>query len=218
MPKEILDIPKLGFLNVHYSLLPRWRGPSPIQAAILAGDLKTGVTISKVVPKVDAGDIITEEEIQISKNETYFEIERKLDEIGKALLVKSIPLWLAGKILPQKQDESRATYSKLIKTEDGKIDWSKAPEEILRQIRALSPAPGVFAFLNKKRLLMLKASIENSEHPYKLGEIVRSETGFKIACKNGFLIPLLIKLEGKKETTPKSFLDGHKNIIRTVLA
>ncbi|KKT77571.1 MAG: Methionyl-tRNA formyltransferase [Candidatus Giovannonibacteria bacterium GW2011_GWC2_44_8] len=115
LPKKILDIPKMGFINVHYSLLPRWRGPSPIQAAILAGDLKTGVTISKVAPKADVGGIIAQEEASILKNETYFEIERKLDDIGQALLVKSIPEWTSGKIIPWKQDESSATYSKLIK-------------------------------------------------------------------------------------------------------
>lgn len=217
LPKKILDIPKMGFINVHYSLLPRWRGPSPIQAAILAGDLKTGVTISKVAPKADVGGIIAQEEAPILKNETYFEIERKLDDIGQALLVKSIPEWTSGKIIPWKQDESSATYSKLIKTEDGHIDWSKAPEEITRQICALSTNPGTFTFFNGKRLLILKASTETAKHNLNPGEVAKSDTGFKIACQNGFIKPPIIKLEGKRETTPEAFLRGHREIIGAVL-
>ena len=217
LPKRILDIPKLGFINVHYSLLPRWRGPSPIQAALLADDSKTGVTISKVVEKADAGDIIAQKELLISGDETYFEIERKLDDIGQALLIKSLPAWLGGKIIPQKQDELEVTYSKMIKTEDGRIDWSKSAGEILNLIRALSFNPGVFTFWNKKRLLIIKASKEIALHNYKAGEVTKTASGFKIACKNGFLIPLLIKFEGKKETTPESFLHGNSKIINATL-
>lgn len=216
LPKEILDIPKLGFINVHYSLLPRWRGPSPIQAAILAGDPKIGVTISKVVLRVDAGEIIAQDEIPILHNETYFEIERKLDNIGPALLIKSIQDWVSGKIIAKIQDESKATYSKLLKTEDGHINWSKMQEEIHRQIRAFSLNPGTFTFFSGKRLLILKTSPETAKHDFRPGKVVKNDGGFKIACRDGFIKPLLIKLEGKKETTPEAFLHGHRDIIGAI--
>ena len=217
LSKEVLEIPRLGFITVHYSLLPRWRGPSPIQSAILAGDEKTGVTILKVVPKADAGDIIAQEEMEIKPGETYLEIERRLDEIGPSLLVNSLPLWLDEKIIPQKQDESKVTRAKLFKTEDGNIDWSKTSEEILREIRALNPSPGTFTMLDGKRLLIISAETQESSHDLAPGTIAKENSGFKIATKDGFIIPKLIKLEGKKETAPEAFLNGHQGIIGKIL-
>ena len=215
IPKEVLAAPKNGILNVHHSLLPHWRGPAPVQAAILAGDAMTGVTIHLAAPKVDAGPILAQKELRIEPDDTYLSLEEKLIAIGVPLLIETIPKWLKGEITLREQNESEATYSRFIKTEDGHIDWSKAGEEISRKIRALNPEPGTFAFWNDKRLLILEAKIETIKHNFKFGEVAKD---FKIATEDGFLIPLKIKLEGKKETTPESFLNGHSEIIGAVLS
>ena len=218
IPKKILEIPKYGFINIHPSLLPKYRGPSPVRSVILAGDKKTGVTIHITIPKVDAGPIIAKKEFSINPEDNYEILEEKLFIEGANILPDAIENWISGKIIPREQNDSEATYTKIFKTEDGHIDWSKTPEEILRLIRALSPNPGVFIFWGAKRLLILKASLEISVHKYKFGEVIKDDDGFKIASKNGFLIPKLIKLEGKKETTPEEFLRGHKSILFSILS
>ena len=215
LPGETLKIPKMGFINVHHSLLPRWRGPSPIQAAILAGDIETGVTISLVTLKVDAGDIIAQEKIAIEPEDTYLDLEKKLCEIGAPLLTETIELIAKGKMNLKPQDELKATYSKLIRTEDGHIDWSKSGEEIFRKIRALNPEPGTFTFWNNKRLLILETAVEKIKHNFKAGEVTKD---FKIAVGDGFIIPQKIKLEGRKEMAAEDFLRGRKEIIGAILS
>ncbi|OGF69348.1 methionyl-tRNA formyltransferase [Candidatus Giovannonibacteria bacterium RIFCSPLOWO2_02_FULL_45_14] len=217
IPRKTLEIPKHGFINIHPSLLPRYRGPSPVRTAILAGDKITGVTIHITVPKVDAGPIIAQKEFPINPEDNYEALEEKLFREAAGMLPRAIEDWLSGKIILKEQDESKATYTKIIKTEDGHINWGRTPEEILRQIRALSPNPGVFTFFEKKRLLILKAKTEIYPNEKSPGEVIKTSAGFKISCKNGFLIPLRVKLEGKKETAPEAFLHGHRDIIGKIL-
>lgn len=163
IPKEILEIPKYGCLNVHPSLLPKHRGPSPIQSAILNGDKETGVTIILMDEKIDHGKIISNSKFLISKKFTYPELSQKLAELGTKLLMETIPKWIRGKIEPQAQNELKASYTKILKKEDGKIDWKKPAEEIERQIRAFHPWPGVFTFIKHKgknlRVKILEADI-----------------------------------------------------------
>ncbi|MDP3785004.1 MAG: methionyl-tRNA formyltransferase [bacterium] len=218
LPKEALTIPKKGILNVHHSLLPRWRGPAPVKYAILEGDRKTGVSIILTSEKVDAGDILSQKEIEILPEDTYLSLERRLIEIGVPLLLETLPLYLKGKIQAQVQDESQATYSKIIKTEDGKIEWSRPVEEIHRQIRALNPEPGTFTFWEKKRLIIMEALSQKASHQIPSGKVLPENNGFKIATAGGFIIPVKIKLEGKKETTPSAFLKGYPKIIGIILA
>lgn len=217
LPKKTLDLPKKGTLNVHHSLLPRWRGPSPVQSAILAGDRKTGVTIHLATEKFDAGPILAQKEISIEPNDTYLSLEEKLITLGVSLLIETVPKWVKGGIIPEEQSENEATYSRLIKTGNGHVDWSCSGEEIFRKIRALNPEPGTFTFWNNKRLLILEAKIETIKHNFKFGEVLpvrqAGTKDFKIACQDGFINPQKIKLEGKKETTPESFLNGHPEII-----
>ncbi|MBI2099634.1 methionyl-tRNA formyltransferase, partial [Candidatus Uhrbacteria bacterium] len=183
----------------------------------LAGDDKVGITILKIIPKADAGDIIAQKELPIGPNETYFEIERKLDEIGPRLLTETLPLWTEGKIVPQKQDDSKVTIAKLFNTEDGKIDWGKSVEIISRKIRALNPNPGTFTFFDGKRLLISRTSIEKKNHLLKFGEVVLDGNETKIAAADGFVIPTSIKLEGKKETTASDFIHGHNDFVGSIL-
>jgi len=219
IPKETLELFPLGVLNVHHSLLPRWRGPAPVQAALLAGDEKTGVTIIRAAEKADAGDIIASREAGIPPDDTYLSLERRLIETGAKLLLETLPDYVAGRILPQKQDETRATYSKIIKTLDGKIDWSRPADEIHRQIRALNPEPGTFTFLpaqagwNGKRLIISEAKFEKKSHSEPSGKVLPMDSSFKIAARDGFIIPLKVKLEGKKETTPSAFLKGYPRFL-----
>jgi len=190
IPENILKIPKHGFLNIHPSLLPRWRGPSPVRSALLAGDKETGVTIHITTPKVDTGDIISQKEFLISPDDNYVTLEEKLFKEGANMLPDAIQNWLKGDIKPQKQDESKATYSKKARTEDGLIDWSKTPTEIVNQIRAFSPDPGVYTLINGKRLKIKKAEI--IENKLKL---------------------LIVQPEGKKDMSWEAYLRGHKEIL-----
>jgi len=151
--EEILKIPRHGCLNVHPSLLPKYRGPSPIQTTILNGDEKTGVTIMLMDEEIDHGPILAKRELEITNPKskiTYRELHDKLAEIGAKLLIETIPDWISGKIKPKTQDEKKTTYTKIIKKEDGKIDWKKPAQEIERQIRAFNPWPGAFTFIQKK--------------------------------------------------------------------
>ncbi len=162
--KEILEIPKYGFLNIHASLLPRWRGASPIQSAILAGEKETGITIMLLNEKMDEGPILSKSNLksQIS-NLSYKELENQLAKLGEKLLMETIPKWITGEIKPREQNHNKATYCKKITKEDGLIDFNKeSPEIIERKIRAFTPWPGAYAFVNNKRLIITQAEIINN--------------------------------------------------------
>jgi methionyl-tRNA formyltransferase len=162
--KEIIDLPKYGCLNVHPSLLPEYRGPSPIQYALLNGNKKTGVSVMLIDEQIDHGPILAQKETEIMEDETAEQLHDRLAEIGGNLLVELIPKWLKGEIKPVVQDESKATYTKIIKREDGEIDWKTSPKDIERKIRAFTPWPGAYTFFEKNgksvRLKILKASIK----------------------------------------------------------
>jgi methionyl-tRNA formyltransferase len=212
-----LDIPKNGFINIHPSLLPKYRGPSPVRTALLNGDAVTGLTIHITVAKVDAGPILTQREFLIDPNDNYEILEEKLFELGAQMLPDTIEDWVSGKIIPEKQNEPGATYTKIVKTEDGHIDWFRSPQEIISQIRAYSPNPGTYTRFNGKRLLILSGTIEIRLHDLKPGTVEKRNFSLVIASRGGFFIPHLIKLEGKKEVTPEAFSNGHKDIIGTIL-
>ena len=193
IPKKILEIPKDGCLNVHPSILPKYRGPSPIQSAIINGDEKTGVTIMRVSEKIDAGPILSQKEIEIDPKETYESLHDKLAEAGTKLLLEVLPNLSKGQVLFQLQDDSKATYTKILNRSDGEIDWKKSPEEIERQIRAFNPWPGTFTFCNGKRLKILKAEALygklkikevqlEGKKPISYEEFLRGYPDFKLPC------------------------------------
>lgn len=196
IPKEILGIPKYGCLNVHPSLLPKYRGASPIQAAILNGDKKTGVTIMLMDEKMDHGPILAQRELEIPTTKiTYKELHNKLAEIGAGLLIKTIPDWVNGKIKPKIQDEKMVIYTKIIKKEDGRINWKKPAQEIERQIRAFNPWPGAFTFIQKK------------------GKKIRIKICQAEASKDNKLIIKKLQPEGKKPMNFEDFKKGYKENI-----
>lgn len=185
IPKEVLDIAKFGFVNVHPSLLPKYRGPSPIHSAILAGDQKTGVTIMKLDEEVDHGPILGQTELKIDKDDTHDSLAEKLANAGADLLLKILPDYLEGKLKPKPQDHSQATFTEHITKQDGYIDLENPPDAITldRMIRAYYPWPTVW------------------------GEVkVESQSG-KLRIK--FLPNGLIQPEGKKPMTVKEFLNGY---------
>ncbi len=224
LPEEILEIPKYGCLNVHPSLLPSWRGPSPVQSAILNGDADSGVTIMKIAKKVDAGPVLIQRKLKLEGNETYDVLHDKLGEMGGDLLIEIIPEWITGKIDPQLQDESRATYTRILKKEDGKIDWGKSAEEIERQIRAFNLWPGSFTFWEKSgiliRIKILKARVLKSDDlkTYPIGKtLVAGQNELCVQTGKGFLIIGRLQLEGKKEIDSEDLLRGYPDFIGTIL-
>jgi len=221
LPKEILEVPQYSCLNVHPSLLPRWRGPSPIQFAILEDDDKTGVTIIKMTEKVDAGPILAQKEIKVEGKETYDTLHNKLAELGAELLIEMISKWIKGEIKEKLQDESKANYTKVLKKEDGKIDWQKSADEIEKQIRAFYPWPGTYTMANNKILKILKAKVLKSINlkTYPIGKtLVAPQNELCIQTGKDFLIIERLQIEGKKEMASEEFLRGHPDFIGTVLS
>lgn len=186
--KNILDLPKHGFINVHPSLLPRWRGPSPVQAAILAGDKITGLTIHIAAERFDSGPILAQKEIPIATDDTCLSLTERLSKEGAALLAPTIKKWLAGEIKPKPQDGSKATYTKLLKKKDGEIDWTRPPDYIERMVRAYDPWPGTFTKMKNGKTVKIKKA-----------EVV-----------NGVFKPIIVQPEGKKEMSWEAFLRGHR--------
>ena len=231
LPKEILNIPRHGFINVHPSLLPKYRGASPIQYAILNGDKETGVTIMKIDEKMDHGKIISNIKYQISKLDTYESLSKKLAELGAELLIKTIPGYISGKIKPVEQEHKKATYTKIIKKEDGKIDWTKSALEIERMTRAYYPWPSAYTYVNLKskisNLKILEAEIlENNNNNYEIGEVFLLQYPNKlenvgvllgVKCGSGVLIIKKLHLEGGKVLSAQEFLNGHRDFIGSIL-
>ena len=224
IPKEIIDIPKYKTINVHPSLLPKYRGSAPIQAAILNGDKVTGTTIMLIGEKLDAGPIIAQEEVKLNGNETAQDLHDKLAEISINLLIKIMPKWIKKEIKEKQQDENRASYYKEMKKEDGKIDWSKSAEEIERKIRAFTPWPGSYTFWEKDkkeiRINILKSRLFISPTPktYSIGKVLvvpQNEIG--IQCGKDFLVIEELQIEGKNKTKAEDFIKGHMDFIGTIL-
>jgi len=222
IPKTILKIPKYGCINVHPSLLPKYRGPAPIKFVILNGEKETGVTITLMTEKIDNGPIIAAEKFIINnKKITSKELERDLARLGAKLLIKTIPKWIKGEIQPQPQDESNATYTKLLKKEAGKIDWSKSAQEIERQIRAFDPWPSSFCEANGKVLKIWRASVLKQTKKGPKGPLGKTflapDNKIAVQCGKDFLVIEELQIEGKKRTKVEDFLKGNINFVGTIL-
>lgn len=221
LSKEILDLPRLGCLNVHPSLLPKYRGCSPIQTAILKGDKKTGVTIFLMAEKIDQGKIIAQKEIEVSAQDDYPSLEKKLAHAGSDLLAETIPKWIKGEIKPREQPEEESSYASKIKKEDGKIDWSEKAEKIERKIRAFRSWPGSFTFWNKKnkkiRLKILSSEVEEKKAGSVPGQASEEGRDLAVQCQNKSLIIKKVQPEGKPAMNSSDFLKGNPDIKGTIL-
>jgi len=231
LPKEILEIPKYDCLNVHPSLLPKYRGASPIQYAILNGDKKTGVTIILMDEKMDHGPILNQRAILIEEKETAATLHDKLAELGTNLLGETISKWIRGMIKPQPQDDTKATFTKILTREDGKINWKKTAEVLEREIRAYLPWPGSYTFWAKAgklvQIKILKTRVLKSQGgiSYPVGKtLVVPQNELGVQCGKGFsmgvgdfLVIERLQMEGGKEMGSEEFLRGHPDFIGTIL-
>jgi len=226
VPQEILDIPKFKALNIHPSLLPKYRGASPIQSVILNGEMETGVCLMIMDAEMDHGPILGISKFQILNPKiSYTELSKQLSDLGAELLIKTLPEYIDGKIQTQEQNHSQATFCKIIKKENGKIDWNKPADEIERQIRAYQEWPESYTNFNGKILKIIEADalikpriLQQVEVRGKVGEVFLDENkNLCVQTNSGILILRTIQLEGKKPMSAKDFFNGHKEIIGTTL-
>ena len=225
IPGELLKIPKFCALNVHPSLLPRWRGASPIPHAILAGDAETGVTIILMDEEADHGPMLKFKYLNIeSRKWTTPELTDALAKMGAELLLETIPGWLRGAIAPVAQDDSQASYAKRLTREDGHIDWKRPAATIEAMIRALQPWPGGYTFWNRDGN-RLRLAIERGEVDPTLandlaqpfGTVFGANGGFGVATGEGLLFIKRLKLEGGASMDAAEFLRGHRDILGVIL-
>ncbi len=207
---EVLNLPRYGCLNVHASLLPRWRGAAPINAAILAGDEETGVTIMKMDAGLDTGDMLAKKAVKISPKDTAGALFERLSHLGAELLLQTIPDYVNGNITPQKQDETLATYAPMLKKEDGRLDFTKPAIELERRVRAMSPWPGAWMLWNENLLKVWTASA-GEDGKGQPGERIITEGKPAVVCGGGILILEEVQPAGKKSMNGKSFLAGARN-------
>jgi len=210
LPQEILDAPKYGCINIHASLLPRWRGAAPIHRALLAGDSKTGVCIMQMEEGLDTGSVLMQGTTPITSTTTTPKLHDTIGTLGAKMIVKTLNLIAAGKPpIPQKQSENGATYATKLTKEDGKIDWTQPASTIERQLRALIPWPGVWCIYNGKRLKVLEASISPLQG--KPGQIL--DKNLIVACGENSLLLKKVQPENRKPMDGISFINGsHINI------
>lgn len=211
IPPEALAIPRFGFVNLHPSLLPKHRGPSPIQTAIANGDAETGVTLMLLDAEVDHGPILAQEHVPLSPTATRSSLERELASLGASLLERTLPDYLAGRITPQPQDHKRATTTPLLTRDHGHIDWREPAEVIERKIRAYEGWPGTWTTVRSKRLKIFSATV-GTVTPLPPGTIDHSRGHFDVACGGRLLTLLTVQLEGKPSMNSEVFLLGHQRI------
>tara|TARA_B100001750_G_scaffold169363_1_gene137780 strand:- start:551 stop:1471 length:921 start_codon:yes stop_codon:yes gene_type:complete len=206
IPKIFLNTVKFGFINIHASLLPKWRGAAPIQRAIMNEDKNIGVSIMKIEEKLDKGPVLASKEFKLNKNESHGEIEKKLSLEGANLLIQSLKLIENGNSKFIEQDDSKATYAKKIDKNEAKINWNKDANKVLAHIHGLSPNPGAWFEFDKERYKVLKAKIstENGKFGYVLDD------NLTIGCESGAIQILELQRQGKNKQTVKEFLLGKK--------
>ena len=210
IPKAVLDMPKYGCVNVHASLLPKYRGAAPIQWAVINGDPYTGVSTQRMDEGVDTGDIILEEKVEIRPDETGGSLFDRLAEVGAELCVKTIEAIENGTAVYTPQDNSKATHTAKIHKELGSIDWTKSAKEIECLIRGLNPWPSAYTRLDGKTLKIWRANVLPDEKKAAPGCIIKAEKGsFLVQTGDGVLELLEVQLEGKKRMTTDAFLNGY---------
>ena len=220
---EVLNIPPHGCINVHASLLPRWRGAAPIAAAIRAGDTETGITLMLMEAGLDTGPVIRAQAIAITPQDNQETLSQALADLGAELLIETLPDWLAGKITPQPQDDRLATLAPRLKKEEGLLDWTRTAVEIERHVRAFYPWPGTFTYWQDKPLKILTASLqagpvgsESSGLPpgtvFNLGKEVAVATG------QGVIVLAQIQLAGRQAMAAADFRRGNAHFVGSVLS
>ncbi len=207
IPKVILDAPKYGCVNVHASLLPKYRGGAPIHHAIMNGENETGITIMYMDEGMDSGDIITEKSIPIEEDDTLDTLSEKLSSLGSKLLIETLPSIINGTANRTKQNEAEVTFAPIIKKDDELIDFNKTTKEVYDKIRALNSNPGAYFLLEEKRVNVYGENfVYKMCEVYKIGNIYKE--GFSIGTTDGEVIITRLQLEGKKVMDARDFLNG----------
>ncbi len=211
IPKEILTMKKYGCINVHASLLPKYRGAAPIQWAVIDGEKESGVTTMQMDEGLDTGDMLLKAVVPLEKEETGGSLFDKLSSTGAGLLLETLAGLEKGTILPEKQGESPTAYAKMLKKEMGLIDWTKSAEELERLVRGLNPWPSAYSHLNGKTLKIWQAEVEERDSENEPGTVVCvSKDGFGVQTGKGILKIRELQLEGKKRMDAGAFLRGYR--------
>ncbi len=209
LPKTILDLAPYGCLNVHYSLLPKYRGAAPAAWTIIKGESTAGVTTMKLVEKMDAGPIYLQEATEVASDETTGSLQAKLTPIGARLLLETLRRLKLGSLMPQEQEESRVTFAPLLKKEDGLIDWTQPAMMIERRVRGFNPWPGAYSHIGGKLLKIHRAKLVTADIAGSPGEVMRADTdGLWVATSSGFLGLEEVQLENRKRLSGVEFLRG----------
>lgn len=225
LPSEIINIPKFKTVNVHPSLLPKLRGASPIQAALVRGLAETGCSLMVIDEKVDHGPVISQEVLAIGDEDTYLTLEPKLAELGAAMVVRDLPQYVSGRIKPQEQNHTEATFTKLIKKENGRVDWQKmSAGDVYNLWRAYLKWPGVYTFFKNKsgasvRLKLIELEkFTTCDVVNKAGEVFTDESkNLFVACRAGAVKIIKLQPEGSRVISTVEFLNGYPDIIGQIL-
>jgi methionyl-tRNA formyltransferase len=212
LPAHVLSTPRLGMINVHASLLPRWRGAAPVHRAVLAGDRETGVTIMRVVPALDAGPMLARLPTPIGEDETSEELERRLAVLGADLLGETIEALARGPLTEIEQDESQATYAHRLERRESSLDWALAAGEVHNQIRGLTPWPLASSLIAGRRLILHRSRVADQEGALAPPGTVLSagESGLIVAAGRGSVRLTEVQIEGRPPMPVRAFLNGHR--------
>jgi methionyl-tRNA formyltransferase len=214
LPRDVIELPSLGTLNIHASLLPQWRGAAPIQAVIRAGQPETGVTIMRMVPKLDAGPILWQVPTPIPQDETYGELHLRLSELGALALVEALSLLAMGKVTERPQDDALATFAPKIEREDARIDFTRSGAEVARTIRAFDPKPGAFSTLASNEIKLFGARVahrEGSGGDAEPGTVLGiDDSGAFVACGEGVVRITDAQPAGKRRLTMTELARGRR--------
>lgn len=212
LPPAVLEAPRHGTLNVHASLLPRWRGASPVSAAIAAGDAETGATIMLVDETEDTGPILAQRATAIGARETAGELSDRLARLGASLLLETLPRWLAGELKPQAQDAALATRARRVRKDAGRIDWALPAAQLARNVRAYTPWPGAFTELGGQRVRLAAAAVE--EGGGAMGEVVGVDAdAIRVGTGDGVLVIGRLQRAGKREMSAAEFARGAGDLV-----
>lgn len=214
LPRRVLTLPRFGCINIHASLLPRWRGAAPVAAAIRAGDTETGVTLMLMDEGLDTGPMLARRKIPIRAEHTRESLTAELAEIGATLLVNTLPVWLAGQIEPEPQDEARATLAPRLKKEEGAIDWRQPAHLIARQVRAFYPWPGTFTEGPRGRFKILTVEIVPGDAGENRppGTVFRQQKDVLVSTGQGAVRLVTVQPAGKKEMPARAMLNGQPEL------
>lgn len=219
LPEYILNYPKYGCINVHASLLPKYRGAAPIQRCIIDGETKTGVTAMYMEKGLDTGDMIKKTELEILPEETAAELTVRLAKLGGELILEVIELAENGELKREKQNDDESTYARMIEKKEGEIDWSRSGEDIKNLVRGLNSWPLAYTYYNESVFKIGEVNFVSETHNFKSGEVVYADAkkGLRVAVYNGYIDILKLQAEGKKMMASKDYLMGHDIEEKTIL-